>query len=222
MDFTSAYAHGFARVAACTVPVRVADPLTNAAAVLDAARTCHDDGVALAVFGELCLSGYAIDDLLLSDPLQQAVADALAQVVRASVDLRPVLVVGAPLRYASRMLSCAVVVHRGRVLGVAPKSYLATYREFYERRWFAPGDDVRGEIVVAGQVVPIGADLLFEAHDVPGLVFHVEICEDMWVPVPPSATAALAGASVLVNMSGSPITVGRADDRHLLARSASA
>lgn len=222
MDFTSAYAHGFARVASCTVPVRVADPLTNATAVIDAVRACHDDAVALAVFGELCLTGYAIDDLFLSDPLLHAVDDALDQVVRASAALRPVLVVGAPLRHGSRLLSCAVVVHRGRVLGVAPKSYLPTYREFYERRWFAPGDDVRGETVVAGQRVPIGPDLLFEAEDVPGLVLHVEVCEDMWVPVPPSATAALAGATVLVNMSGSPITVGRADDRHLLARSASA
>ncbi|MCL2090197.1 MAG: NAD(+) synthase [Micrococcales bacterium] len=222
MDFTSAYAHGFARVASCTVPVRVADPLTNATAVLDAARACHDDAVALAVFGELCLTGYAVADLFLADPLLRAVDDALDQVVRASAGLRPVLVVGAPLRYGSRLLSCAVVVHRGRVLGVAPKSYLPTYREFYERRWFAPGDDVRGETVVAGQRVPIGPDLLLAAEDVPGLVFHVEICEDAWVPVPPSAPAALAGATVLVNLSGSPITVGRADDRHLLARSASA
>ncbi len=222
MDFASTYAHGFARVASCTVPVRVADPSTNADAVLDAARACHDDAVAVAVFGELCLTGYAVDDLFLADPLLRAVDDALDRVVRATADLRTVLVVGAPLRYGSRLLSCAVVLHRGRVLGVAPKSYLPTYREFYERRWFAPGDDVRGETVVAGQRVPIGPDLLFEAEDVPGLVFHVEVCEDMWVPVPPSATAALAGATVLVNMSGSPITVGRADDRHLLARSASA
>ncbi len=222
MDFTSAYAHGFARVAACTVPVRVADPLTNATAVIDAAQACHDDAVALAVFGELCLTGYAVDDLFLADPLLRAVDEALEQVARATATLRPVLVVGAPLRYGSRLLSCAVVLHGGRVLGVAPKSYLPTYREFYERRWFAPGDDVHGETVVAGRRAPIGPDLLFEAEDVEGLVFHVEVCEDMWVPVPPSATAALAGATVLVNMSGSPITVGRADDRHLLARSASA
>ncbi|WP_395695086.1 NAD(+) synthase [Nocardioides sp.] len=221
VDFYSAYAHGFARVAACTVPVRVADPATNARAVLEQARACSDDGVAVAIFPELCLSGYSVDDLFLQDALLDAVTDAVAEVVAASADLLPVLVVGAPVVHGNRVLNCAVVIHRGRILGVAPKSYLPTYREFYERRWFAPGDDVRGTTVLAGQEVPIGPDLLFEAEDVRGLVLHVEVCEDMWVPVPPSAEAALAGATVLLNISGSPITVGRAEDRHLLARSAS-
>ncbi|MGY2702985.1 MULTISPECIES: NAD(+) synthase [unclassified Nocardioides] len=221
MDFYSAYAHGFARVAACTLPVRVADPATNARAVLDSARACSEEGVAVAIFPELCLSGYAVDDLLLQDPLLDAVTDAVAEILRASEDLLPVLVVGAPIAHGNRVLNCAVVIHRGQILGVAPKSYLPTYREFYERRWFAPGDDVRGTIVLAGQEVPIGPDLLFEAADVRGLVLHVEVCEDMWVPIPPSAEAALAGATVLANLSGSPITIGRAEDRRLLVRSAS-
>ncbi|GAB6987622.1 NAD(+) synthase [Nocardioides pyridinolyticus] len=221
VDFYSAYAHGFARVAACTVPIRVADPATNARAVLEQARACSDEGVAVTIFPELGLSGYAVEDLFLQDPLLDAVTDAIAEIVAASADLLPVLVIGAPVAHGNRVLNCAVVIHRGRILGVAPKSYLPTYREFYERRWFAPGDDVRGSIVLAGQEVPIGPDLLFEAEDVRGLVLHVEVCEDMWVPVPPSAEAALAGATVLANISGSPITVGRANDRHLLARSAS-
>ena len=122
------------------------------------------------------------------------------------------LVVGAPLRHRHRIYNTAVVVHRGRVLGVAPKSYLPTYREFYERRQVAPGDDVRGTIRIGDREVPFGPDLLFAATDLPGFVLHVEICEDMWVPVPPSAEAALAGATVLANLSGSPITVGRAED----------
>ena len=221
MDFFSAYAHGFARLAAVTMPIAVADPATNVRTVVEQARACHEDGVAVAVFPELCLSGYAIDDLFLQDPLNDAVAAAIEELVAASADLTPVLVVGAPLPYGNRVLNCALVVHRGRVLGVAPKAYLPTYREFYERRWFAPGDDVRGTIVVAGQEAPIGPDLLFAATDVPGFVLHVEVCEDMWVPIPPSAEAALAGATVLANISGSPITIGRANDRHLLARSAS-
>ncbi|HEY0950580.1 NAD(+) synthase [Nocardioides sp.] len=221
MDFYSAYAHGFARVAACTVPIRVADPATNARTVLEQARACAEDGVGVAIFPELCLSGYAIDDLFLQDPLLDAVTDAIAEVVAASEDLAPVLVVGAPIAHGNRVLNAAVAIHRGRILGVAPKSYLPTYREFYERRWFAPGDDVRGTTVLAGQEVPIGPDLLFAATDVRGLVLHVEVCEDMWVPVPPSAEAALAGATVLANISGSPITVGRASDRRLLASSAS-
>ncbi len=221
MDFYSAYAHGFARVAACTVPVRVADPATNARTVIEQARRCAEENVAVAIFPELCLSGYAIDDLFLQDALLDAVSDAIAEIVDVSQDLSPVLVVGAPITHGNRVLNAAVVIHRGRILGVSPKSYLPTYREFYERRWFAPGDDVRGTTVLAGHEVPIGPDLLFEAVDVRGLVLHVEVCEDMWVPVPPSAEAALAGATVLANISGSPITVGRAEERRLLVRSAS-
>ncbi|HET9422109.1 MAG TPA: NAD(+) synthase [Nocardioides sp.] len=222
MDFYSAYAQGFARVAACTLPVTVADPAANTAAVLTEARACHDDHVAVAVFPELCLSGYAIDDLFLQDTLLTGVRTAIAEIVEASADLMPVLVVGAPLVHGTRVLNCAVVIHRGRVLGVAPKSYLPTYREFYERRWFAPGDDRHGStITVNGDEVPFGPDLIFRAADAPGLDLHVEVCEDMWVPVPPSAEAALAGATVLANLSGSPITVARAEDRRLLVRSAS-
>ncbi|PRZ08519.1 NAD+ synthase (glutamine-hydrolysing) [Isoptericola sp. CG 20/1183] len=224
MDFRNAYAHGFARVAACTVPVTVADPAANAAAILAEARACHDDGVAVAVFPELSVSGYALDDLHLADTLLEAVADALAEIVAASVDLRPLLVVGAPLEVGGRVLNCAVVVQGGRVLGVAPKSYLPTYREFYESRWFAAGADRRGGSVrlpFADDDVPFGPDLLFRAADVAGLTVHVEVCEDMWVPVPPSAEAALAGATVLLNLSASPITIARAEDRRLMVRSAS-
>ena len=221
-SFFSAYNHGFVRVAAVTVPVALADPRRNAEIILEQARACHDDAVALAVFPELGLSGYSIDDLFLQDALLDAVQSAVSEVARGSAGLLPVLVVGAPLRHGNRLFNCAVVIHRGEILGVAPKSLLPTYREFYERRWFAPGDDVRGEsIVVAGREVPFGPDLLFEADDVPGFVLHVEVCEDMWVPIPPSAEAALAGATVLANISGSPITVGRAADRHLLCRASS-
>jgi NAD+ synthase (glutamine-hydrolysing) len=222
VEFTSAYRHGFARIAACTTPVSVADPATNAQAVLDEARGCHDDGVAVVIFPELCLSGYAIDDLVLQDPLLDAVREALTTITEASRDLTPVLVVGAPLADGNRVYNCAVVIKGGEVLGVAPKSYLPTYREFYERRWYAPGDDRRGmTIELGGRTVPCGPDLLFRATDVEGLVLHVEVCEDMWIPVPPSSEAALAGATVLANLSGSPITVARAEDRKLLCRGAS-
>ncbi|WP_110205254.1 NAD(+) synthase [Nocardioides daejeonensis] len=223
MDFLSSYAHGFARIAACTVPVALADPATNAATMLTVARQCDADGVAIAVFPELGLSGYSVDDLHLQDTLLEAVEEAVATLAEASADLLPVLVVGAPLRHGSRVVNAAVVIHRGRVLGVAPKSYLPTYREFYERRLFAPGDDRRGATIrLGGEDVPFGPELIFAADDLRGLTFHVEVCEDMWVPVPPSAEAALAGAQVLINLSGSPITVARAEDRRLLVRSASA
>ncbi|MEE2852318.1 MAG: NAD(+) synthase [Actinomycetota bacterium] len=221
MDFYNAYSQGFARVAACTHRTVIGDPAANAESVLRMARECHDDAVALAVFPELTLSGYSIEDIVLQDLLLDDVDKAIAEIVAASTELLPLLVVGAPLRHRHRIYNAAVVVHRGEVLGVAPKSYLPTYREFYERRQIAPGDDERGTIRVAGVEVPFGPDLLFEACDVPGLVLHVEICEDMFVPIPPSAEAALAGATVLANLSGSPITIGRAEDRCLLARSAS-
>ncbi|WP_286958368.1 MULTISPECIES: NAD(+) synthase [Arsenicicoccus] len=220
-SFYSAYHHGFARVAACTAPTAIADPARNADSIVAVARELHDDGVALGVFPELAVSGYALEDLLLQQPLLEAVGRELTRIVDETASLTPVLVVGAPLAWRNRLYNCAVVIHRGRVLGVAPKSNLPTYREFYERRHFAPGDDVRGEIEVAGVRVPFGPDLLFDATDVPGFVLHVEVCEDMWVPVPPSAEAALAGATILANLSGSPITVARAEDRKLLARSAS-
>jgi NAD+ synthase (glutamine-hydrolysing) len=221
VDFFSAYRHGFVRVAACTHHTTLADPAANAESVLRMARECHDEGVALAVFPELTLSGYSIEDILLQDGLLDAVEAAVADVVAASRDLLPVLVIGAPLRHRNRIYNAALVIHRGALLGVVPKSYLPTYREFYERRQLAPGDDVRGSIRIAGAEVPFGPDLLFTASDLPNFVLHVEVCEDMWVPIPPSAEAALAGATVLANLSGSPITIGRADDRKLLARSAS-
>ena len=221
-DFYNAYRQGFVRVAACTHRSAIADPAANAESVLRIARECHDDAVALAVFPELTLSGYSIEDIVLQDLLLDDVRDAVEDIVAASTDLLPVLVVGAPLRHRHRIYNTAVVIHRGAVLGVAPKSYLPTYREFYERRQIAPGDDERGTIRICDAEVPFGPDLLFAASDLPGLVLHVEICEDMFVPIPPSAEAALAGATVLANLSGSPITIGRAEDRCLFARSASA
>jgi NAD+ synthase (glutamine-hydrolysing) len=228
-DFRSAYRHGFARVAACTVPVADADPARNAETVLEQVRALHDDGVAVALFPELGLSGYAIDDLLMQDVLLDQVDRAVVTIAEATKELSPLVVVGAPLRHGNRLYNCAVVIHRGQVLGVAPKSYLPTYREFYEKRWFAAGEDCRGDHLHAPDWpgaddegdVRFGPDLIFRAADVDGLVVHVEVCEDMWVPVPPSAKASLAGATVLLNLSASPITVGRAEDRHLMARSAS-
>src|SRR6478672_2276278 len=201
MDFRCIYEHGFARVAACTQHRALADPPANAEAVLRQARACSEDGVAVAVFPELCLTGYSIEDLLLQDALLDGAEAALATVVAGSAELLPVLVVGVPLRHRGRVFNCAVVVHRGRVLGAAPKSYLPTYREFYERRQVAAGDDQGGEIRIGGADVPFGPDLLFAAEDLPGLVLHAEICEDLWVPVPPSSEAALAGATVLANLS---------------------
>jgi NAD+ synthase (glutamine-hydrolysing) len=223
LEFRSIYRHGFARVAACTTRCTLADPAANAEAILAVARECHEHGVAVAVFPELGLSGYAISDLLHQATLLDAVEDAIASIVAASAELLPLLLVGAPLRHAGALYNAALAIHRGRLLGVVPKVHLPNYREFYEPRHFVAGDGMAGgEITVRGHTAPFGTDLLFAAEDVPGLVVHAEICEDIWIPVPPSSEAALAGATVLANLSASNITIGKAETRRLLCRSQSA
>ncbi|MEA5055168.1 MAG: NAD(+) synthase, partial [Propionicimonas sp.] len=216
MDFFNLYTHGFARVAACTLPITMVQPQRNAEAVLAQAREVAGQGAVLAVFPELCLTGYSIDDLLMQDIVLDATDAALGWLADNSADVGTVIVVGAPLRGLNRIYNCAVVLHRGEILGVVPKSYLPTYREFYEARQVAAGTDVTGEIAVAGRLVPFGADLLFAALDLPDFVLNVEICEDMWVPIPPAAEAALAGATIVANLSGSPITVAKAEERKQL------
>ena len=223
MSFRSIYRHGFVRVAACTARTSLADPATNADSILSIARDCDRRGVALAVFPELGLSGYAISDLLQQGTLLDAVERAIGDLIAASADLLPLLLVGAPIRHLGALYNTAVAIHRGRLLGVVPKVHLPNYREFYEPRHFVSGDGSDGgEIAIAGQRAPFGPDLLFAADDVAGFVVHAEICEDVWVPIPPSAQASLAGATVLANLSASNITIGKAEVRRLLCRSQSA
>ncbi len=218
--FFDMHNHGFVRVATATPCCRPADVAFNTAGVLAEARKAHEAGVDLVVYPELTLSSYAIDDLLLQHALLERVEQALAEVVAASADLTPVLVVGAPLKRADKLYNCAVVIAHGQILGVSPKSFLPNYREFYEKRHFAHGRDCTDLwIGVAGEEVPFGTDLVFAAANLPGFRFGVEICEDFWAPIPPGMTAALAGALILCNLSASPVTIGRADDRHLHCRS---
>ena len=223
MSFRSLYRHGFARVAACTTRTALADPAANAATILEMAQSCHDQGVVLAVFPELGLSGYSIGDLLQQTALLDAVEAAVETVVSGSAALLPLLLVGAPLRHHGALYNCALAIHRGRLLGVVPKIHLPNYREFYEPRHFVSGDgQTGGTIAVAGREVPFGTDLLFAANDRRDFVVHAEICEDVWVPNPPSGEAAVAGATILTNLSASNITIGKAELRKLLCRSQSA
>ena len=224
MAFRSIYTHGFVRVAACATRTAIANPASNAKAILAATRTCHEKGVALALFPELSLSGYAIDDLLLQDTLLDATETAIETLRAASETLLPLILVGAPLRHNGRLYNCAVAIHRGAVLGVVPKIHLPNYREFYEHRHFASGEGTEDEAIRLGgrDPVPFGPDLLFQAADHPDFVVHAEICEDLWVPSPPSTEGALAGATVLANLSASNITVGKAETRKLLCQSQSA
>ena len=300
-NFYSIYSQGMARVAACTLPVALADPCENARRTAELIRGLEGQGVALAVFPELGLTGYSADDLFLQDTLINATLQAIEQLRTESESLSPVIVVGAPILHENRLYNCAVVLHRGHVLGVVPKSYLPNYREFYEKRHFASGAQTAGNYITLPGVnisaadgvdallaayavpgsspasvpdsdaanvsdsdaanvsdsvpanvsdsgaasasaplfrpapvpdalsygypresVPFGPDLLFSATDVDGFVFHVEICEDMWVPIPPAARASLAGATIIANLSGSPITIGRAHDRELMIGSSAA
>ncbi|MDR3069400.1 MAG: NAD(+) synthase [Propionibacteriaceae bacterium] len=217
MSFANIYDQGFFRVAACSLPVRIADPAANAAATVNQARECAAQGVGLAVFPELGLSGYSLEDLFLADVLLKQSETALALLATQTSDLELILVVGAPLRYRHRLYNCAIAVHRGQILGVVPKSYLPTYREFYEKRQFAAGQGISGTIDVAGASnIPFGADLIFTTPALPDFVLGVEICEDLWVPLSPGAEAALAGATVIANPSSSPITVAKARERQSL------
>ena len=221
--FNCMYSHGFLRVASCVPRGRVSDPAFAARAHLELAAAGHARHVGVMLFPELGLSSYAIDDLLLQDALLDGVEAAVAEIVAASRDLYPVLVVGAPLRREGRLFNTAVVIYRGGILGVVPKSYLPNYREFYERRHFGPGVGLRGgTLTVAGHEAPFGADFLFRSNGSAPFTFHVEICEDIWVPLPPSTRAAMAGAELLLNLSASNITIGKARHRRLLCASHSA
>jgi NAD+ synthase (glutamine-hydrolysing) len=221
--FDCMYSHGFLRVASCVPHGRVADPAFAAAAHLDLAAQGHARHVGVMLFPELGLSSYAIDDLLFQDALLDRVEAALAEIAAASRELYPVLVVGAPLRREGQLFNTAFVIHRGAILGAIPKSYLPNYREFYERRHFTPGvSEGGGTVTLAGQEVPFGTDLLFRSQGEVSFTFHVEICEDIWVPLPPSTRAAMAGAELLLNLSASNITIGKARHRRLLCASQSA
>jgi NAD+ synthase (glutamine-hydrolysing) len=217
------YAHGFVRVTVCTPRVKLASPRVNAERVLQLAQCAVDRHAVLAVFPELCLSAYSIDDLVLQDALLDGVESAVRTLVEASAGMPLMLVVGAPVRAEHRLFNCALIIHRGRLLGIVPKTYLPNYREFYEKRHYASAmQAVSGTASVAGYHAPFGNDLLFTARNTPDFVLHVELCEDLWVPIPPSAYAALGGATVLANLSASDVTIGKAAYRRLLCASQSA
>jgi NAD+ synthase (glutamine-hydrolysing) len=220
--FYALHRHGFVRAAVCAPRVRTADPAGNVAETLALARQGDVEGCDLMVFPELGVSSYAEDDLHLQDAILDRVEEGLSEIAEASRGLKPVLVVGAPIRRNGRLYNCAVAISRGRILGAVPKSFLPNYREYYEKRWFAPGVGLTGlEATVGGQTVPFGVDLVFEASDLSDFVFHLEICEDFWAAAPPSTQGALAGALILCNLSASNIVVGKADERAMLCASQS-
>jgi NAD+ synthase (glutamine-hydrolysing) len=222
-NFHNLYTHDFARVAIAAPVCRIADPAYNAAQTIELAAQAAAQGAALVAFPELGLSAYTCDDLFHQRALLDGVLDGLDAIVAASVDWKMAVVVGAPLRVEHQLYNCAVVIAGGQIQGVVPKSYLPNYGEFYEARQFSSGDyAVATEIDLLGERVQFGSGLLFEVADLPLFKFHVEICEDLWVPVAPSSFAALAGATVLVNLSASNAVVGKAGYRNQLVAQQSA
>jgi NAD+ synthase (glutamine-hydrolysing) len=221
--FYSIHRHGLIRVAAATPLASVGDCTANADATIALATDAAARGVELVVFPELNLTSYAIDDLHLQHAQQRASEAAVLRVAQETANLAPVLLVGAALLRNGRLYNCAVAIARGRILGVVPKTFLPNYREYYEKRYFASGAGmVGGTIRIGDDDVPFGTDLVFAASDLPGFVFHAEICEDYWAPTPPSTIGALAGALICCNLSASNIVIGKARERMMLAAAQSA
>ncbi|HTZ39975.1 MAG TPA: NAD(+) synthase [Syntrophales bacterium] len=223
-DFFNLYSHGFIRAAVCVPEVRVADAAFNADKTIELAREASKKKALFTLFPELGLSAYSNDDLFHQEALLKGVREALGLVIEKTKGLNTILAVGAPVRIDSFLFNGAAVIYRGKILGVALKSYLPNYREFYEARQFRPAEDALSNTIdLCGQQdIPVGPDVLFEAENIEGFTFHIEICEDLWVPVPPSSFTALAGATVLANLSASNITIGKSEYRHSLAANQSA
>lgn len=215
--------YGFLRVAAARPLLRIADCPFNAEQTLQLLAEAETRGVNLVVFPECGLTGYTCHDLFHLRTLQRAAEDALEQVVSQSERIyRGVAVVGVPLAFSGQLFNCAVVIYAGRLLGIVPKTYLPNYKEFYDARYFSPAGNARfSEVDFHGQTVPFGTDLLFHCRDWNDFTLGVEICEDLWQPVPPSSLQALAGATVVANLSASNEVVGKSAYRRQLVASQS-
>lgn len=209
---------GFVRVAAATPHIRVADPGFNAQRILALYDRAVREEVRLLCLPELCLTGYTCGDLFFQDALYKRTLEALRGLVRASEGAnKTVLVVGAPVLAGGKLYNCALVIYGGRILGAVPKTHLPNYGEFYELRHFNPAPSENGEINLLGQCVPFGTKLLFQCRALADFCFGVEICEDLWAPDPPGVGHALSGATLLLNLSASDETAGKADYRRALA-----
>jgi NAD+ synthase (glutamine-hydrolysing) len=213
--FLNLYSHDLIRVAVAVPEIRVADPAFNAERSIEMMRRAADQRAVVVLFPELGLSSYTADDLFHQRALLDASKEGLAQVVEASRGLQLVAVVGLPLQVDHLLFNCAAIISRGRILGIVPKTFLPNYREYYEPRQFNAAEAaIHDTIDLLGQRdIPFGSRVLFQCEEQPLLTIHVEICEDVWVPIPPSSYAALAGATVLLNLSASPFTIGKAGYR---------
>ena len=214
---------GFLKVAAATPRIRVADCAYNTARVEELIGEAAEQGVSLCVFPELVLTGYTCGDLFLQQALLDAAQDGLNRILQSSARIPMVVVIGLPVQAGNALYNCAAVCYKGQLLGLVPKQNIPNYSEFYEVRHFTSGAGMPTRTVsLCGQSVPLGVDLLFRCRTMPGFVLGCEICEDLWVPVPPSARLAEAGATVLVNLSASDELIGKAAYRRQLVSGQSA
>ena len=222
--FFNLYHQGFIRAAVCIPEVKVADPVFNTQKTIELAREAAKQNAIIAIFPEMGLSAYSNEDLFHQDALLLGVRETIVEVKKASAKINMIMIAGAPLQVDCRLFNCAIVFYRGQILGVAVKSYLPNYREFYEGRQFTPASAAfSSTIELAGQKdIPFGADIIFQVANIKNFNFFVEICEDLWVPIPPSSFAAMAGATMIGNLSASNITIGKSEYRQQLAANQSA
>lgn len=202
--------YGFLRAAAASPGLRVADVAYNTQEIIKSMREYAARNAQLLCLPEFCLTGYTCSDLFLQETLIRGAEQGLAEILAASCGLNLVTVVGLPVRRSGKLYNCAAVVCNGKLLGLVPKTHLPNYSEFYEKRHFLPGPAQASPMELAGQQTLFGTNLLFACRQMPEFVLGVEICEDLWAPIPPSCTHALAGATVIANLSASDETVGKA------------
>jgi len=221
--FHSIYSHGFVRAAVAIPSVALSDPQKNVDRSLQLARQASENGAAICLFPELGITGYSNDDLFHQSSLLEAARNSLDHLCQETKAMTPVMIIGLPLKLHNALYNCAVVMYKGSILGVIPKSYLPNYREFYEKRQFTSGRKAPfDEIKLLDQQVPFGNNLIFKSSNNESFSFHTEICEDLWVPAAPSTFGAMGGATILTNLSASNITIGKAEYRRQLCASQSA
>ena len=216
---------GFIRCAACTPETRTADCTANTERIIDMMKNADSKGCSVAVFPELCITGYTCGDLFLSQRLLDSAEKNLLKIADETAKLGLIAVVGLPLRFGNKLLNCAAFLYRGNILGFVPKENIPNYSEFYEARHFSSGRGISSEITfLAGKSVkpiPVGR-IIFACENIPELTISAEICEDLWVPCPPSAELAVNGAAIICNPSASDEAAGKADYRRQLVTSQSA
>ncbi len=220
--YNNPYSHGFCRCAAASPVIALSRPDINVKRQIDLVRSFHAQKTGVVVFPELSLCGYTLGDLFQQHSILDACIEALIELIEASRNLDPLIVTGFPLMAGSRLFNCAAVIQRGKLLGIVPKTWLPDHREFYEKRQFCSSSELdRNEILIGNNIAPIGTDLIFSCKQLPHVIVGIEICEDLWAPIQPSTWAAMAGATLICNLSASNIVIGKADYRRLLVKASS-